>query len=220
MPLFERLKKDNLDIWTCYIKHDFVRNLDTGDLPEACFRQYLGQDYLFLIHFARVYALAAYKSESLADIRQAADGLSAIVDVEMDLHVKFCSGWGLSEVDMEALPECDETVAYTRFVLEKGLAGDLLDLHVALAPCIIGYAEIGRELSPARTSNPYSEWIDMYASDDYQQVATAEIQQLDRLFELRAGEGRFGALSKTFAQATQLEAAFWQMGLNAVSRIL
>jgi len=37
-------------------------------LPEQCFRHYLVQDYLFLIHFARAYALAAYKSETLADI--------------------------------------------------------------------------------------------------------------------------------------------------------
>ena len=215
MALFERLKNDNLEIWTRYVKHDFVRQLDVGQLPEVCFRHYLGQDYLFLIHFARAYALAAYKSETLTDIRQAVGGLSAIVDIELDLHVKFCASWGLGETDMVALPESVETMAYTRFVLEKGLAGDLLDLHVALAPCIIGYAEIGRALTPSNVSNPYAAWIDMYASEEYQSIATSEIKQLDRLFGLRAGEGRFGVLSKTFAQATQLEAAFWQMGLNA-----
>lgn len=217
MALFERLKLDNKDIWTRYTEHDFVHQLDVGELPEVCFRHYLGQDYLFLIHFARAYALAAYKSETLTDIRHAVDGLSAIVGVEIDLHVKFCADWGLDEAAMEGLPESVETMAYTRFVLEKGLAGDLLDLHVALAPCIIGYAEIGRALSPSNISNPYAPWIDMYASKDYQRVAIAETEQLDRLFGLRAGEGRFGVLSKTFAQATQLEVAFWQMGLNAAN---
>ena len=214
MVLFERLKSHNQDIWTRYTEHEFVRRLDTGELAEECFHHYLGQDYLFLIHFARAYALAVYKSETLTDIRQAFDGLSAILNVEMDLHVKFCTSWGLSEADMEGLPESDETMAYTRFVLEKGLAGDLLDLHVALAPCIIGYAEIGRKRAPAKTSNKYAAWINMYASHDYQEIAAAEIDQLDRLFALRAGEGRFRSLSKTFAQATQLEAAFWQMGLD------
>ena len=116
----------------------------------------LGQDYLFLIHFARAYALAAYKSETLADIRQATAGLSAIIDLEMGLHVEFCASWGLTEADMEALPEADETMAYTRFVLEKGNAGDLLDLHVALAPCIIGYAEIGSVLASSNNANAYS----------------------------------------------------------------
>ncbi len=48
---------------------------------------------------------------------------------------------------MSAATEAGATVAYTRFVLERGLAGDLLDLLTALAPCIVGYAEIGRELA-------------------------------------------------------------------------
>ncbi|MAI10804.1 MAG: thiaminase II [Rhodospirillaceae bacterium TMED167] len=215
MNLFERLKKDNQAIWSAYTQHEFVQQLASGSLPEPCFRHYLGQDYLFLIHFARAYALAAYKSETLADIRQATGGLSAIVDVEMDLHLEFCAGWGLTEAEMEACQESDETMAYTRFVLEKGHAGDLLDLHVALAPCIIGYAEIGTALAASNNANAYAAWIEMYASEEYQDVAAAEIVQLDRLFEHRAGEGRYAALSKTFAQATQLEVAFWQMGLNA-----
>ena len=215
MNLFERLKKDNQAIWSAYTQHEFVQQLASGSLPEPCFRHYLGQDYLFLIHFARAYALAAYKSETLADIRQATVGLSAIVDVEMGLHVEFCASWGLTEAEMEEHPEADETMAYTRFVLEKGHAGDLLDLHVALAPCIIGYAEIGTALAASNNANAYAAWIEMYASEEYQDVAAAEIVQLDRLFEHRAGEGRYAALSKTFAQATQLEVAFWQMGLNA-----
>ena len=33
---------------------------------------------------------------------------------------------------------------------ERGLAGALLDLHVALAPCVIGYGEIGVRLAASR----------------------------------------------------------------------
>lgn len=214
MSLFERLKADNKPAWDAYIDHEFVTGLAAGTLGEASFKHYLGQDYLFLIQFARAYALAAYKSESLADIRQAAGSLSAIIDFEMDLHVKFCADWGLSEAQMEALPEAPETMAYTRYVLEKGLAGDLLDVHVALAPCIIGYAEIGRAHAGQVEGNHYGQWIEIYASKDYQEVASAEMEQLDRLMESRGGEGRYDALSKTFNQATRLEGAFWQMGLE------
>jgi thiaminase (transcriptional activator TenA) len=217
--LFNRLKFAAATEWQAYTGHPFVAGVANGSLPEAAFRRYLGQDYLFLIHFARAYALAAYKATDLADIRQAAKGLSAIVDMEMDLHVQFCRGWGLTEADMSALPEADETMAYTRYVLEKGLSGDLLDLHVALAPCIVGYGEIGARLAadPAtrRGGNPYAAWIDMYASEDYQDVVRAEIDQLDRLMALRGGPGRFDGLAVTFRQATRLEAAFWQMGLDA-----
>ena len=219
--LFDRLKTDCAEEWQAYTEHAFVRALGDGTLPEACFRHYLGQDYLFLIHFARAYALAAYKSETLDDIRQAARGLAAIIDMEMGLHVEFCAAWGLDEAAMQALPEAEETMAYTRYVLEKGMAGDLLDLHVALAPCIVGYGEIGTALATAPAvplaDNPYRAWIEMYAGDDYQDVARSEVAELDRLMERRGGEGRRASLATTFRQATRLEAAFWQMGLTAAT---
>jgi transposase len=60
------------------------------------FRHYLVQDYLLLMELGRAYALSVYKSPSLADMHEGAEGLSAILDVEMGLHVKLCAGWGLS----------------------------------------------------------------------------------------------------------------------------
>jgi thiaminase/transcriptional activator TenA len=219
VSLFDRLRAACHEDWHAYTRHSFVMALADGSLPEACFRRYLVQDYLFLIHFARAYALAAYKGETLADIRQAAQVLWAIVDREMNLHVKYCAGWGLTEPMLATEPEAEETLAYTRYVLERGMAGDLLDLHVALAPCVVGYAEIGRALKtdPATrlTGNPYRDWIEMYAADDYQNLAEREKVYLDSLMERRAGPGRFPSLVSTFRQATRLEAAFWQMGLNA-----
>ena len=169
--LFDRLREAAGEEWTRYTRHEFVRRLGDGSLEQAAFRHYLIQDYLFLIHFARAYALAVYKSDTLADMRQAGASLSAILDLEMGLHVKFCAGWGLDEDAMAAAPEATGTLAYTRFVLERGMAGDLLDLHVALAPCIVGYAEIAAELmaDPATKleGNPYREWIEMYAGEEY-----------------------------------------------------
>ena len=86
MTFFERLKTAASAEWRAYTEHPFTNGLADGSLPEAAFRHYLVQDYLFLIEFARAYALAVYKSPGLADMREAAAGLSAILDVEMNLH--------------------------------------------------------------------------------------------------------------------------------------
>jgi thiaminase/transcriptional activator TenA len=217
--LFARLRDASRPAWGAYVDHEFVRRLADGSLPQAAFRHYLGQDYLFLIHFARAYALAAFKADTLADIRDAAAGMSAIVDTEMGLHVAFCAAWGLDEAAMEALPEDSATMAYTRYVLEKGAQGDLLDLYAALAPCVIGYGEIGARLGadPGATdpANPYRPWVEMYAGAEYQGVAAAHAATLDRLGEARAGRAREASLVRTFEQASRLEADFWQMGLDA-----
>ena len=109
-------------------------------------------------------------------------------------------------------------MAYTRYVLERGLAGDVLDLHVALAPCVIGYAVIGRKLAADPTTrfegNPYRDWIEMYAGEEFQNVARAAVRHLDQLAASRLGPGRFESLASTFRQATSLEIGFWDMGLH------
>src|SRR5438477_11116211 len=192
--LYGRLVDSAGDAWRSYTRHDFVLSLARGDLPEAAFRRYLVQDYLFLMHFARAWGLAIYKSDTLAEMRRAQRLVAATLDVEIGLHVEYCRGWGLSEALMTAQPEALETVGYTRFVLDRGVAGDRLDLEVALAPCVIGYAEIARErmADPAtrHDRNPYREWLLMYAGDEYQQLAGEATAALDEQFAMRGGEGR------------------------------
>lgn len=220
--VFARLKASCAEDWARYLDHAFVRQLGDGTLPEACFRHYLAQDYLFLVQFSRAYALAVYKSDDLADMRQGAATLRALLETEMSLHVATCARWGLSEAGMAVVAEAEANLAYTRFVLDAGMAGDLLDLLVALVPCVVGYAEIGAALkvrAAALDSNPYGDWIEMYAGADYQQVAAAAIGQLDRVAARRLGEApaaspRWPGLTRLFATATRLEIGFWDMGLN------
>lgn len=217
MDIFARLKAAATPQWQRYVEHDFVRQMGEGTLSEAAFRHYLVQDYLFLIQFARAWALAAYKSRRPADIRAAQAGLAAILD-ETDLHLRLCARWGLSQADIEAAAEHPATVAYTRYVLDCGAAGDLLELHVALAPCVIGYAEIGQALAEQvgdLSQHPYREWIGEYAGPAYQAVAAAARTHLDELATRSMTEQRFAELVDTFAQASNLEADFWQMGLDA-----
>ncbi|MCC7273428.1 MAG: thiaminase II [Alphaproteobacteria bacterium] len=216
--LLQRLRAACLPEWHAYSRHAFVLRLADGTLPQESFRHYLIQDYLFLVQFARAYALAAYKADDVEDMRQATRSLAKIIDAETSLHVRFCARWGIPERDILAAPEATATMAYTRYVLERGAAGDILDLLVALAPCVVGYAEIALErmADPATRveGNPYREWLEMYSGPDYVAVATDAATALDRHFARRGGPGRMPALEATFRGATRLEAQFWQMGLD------
>jgi thiaminase/transcriptional activator TenA len=217
--LFARLVAAAGTTWHSYTRHDFVLRLADGTLPESAFRHYLIQDYLFLLHFSRAWGLAIYKSDTLAEMRRAQGLVAATLDVEIGLHVEYCRGWGIDTAAMADAPEALQTVAYTRFVLDRGLAGDRLDLEVALAPCVVGYAEIAAEriADPATSldGNPYKSWLDMYVGAEYQALAEAARAALDEQFTRRGGEGRFASLVHTFTAATRLEADFWQMGLDA-----
>jgi len=210
--------------WRAYTEHAFLDQLAKGTLPAACFRHYLIQDYLFLAQYTRAFALAVYKSETLADMREAAGAVDALLNTEMKLHVDYCAKWGLTEEDMLATPEDPANLNYTRYVLDTGMAGDQLDLLVALAPCSCGYGEIGaRLLADPNTileGNPYRDWIEMYGGEEFQEVSRAAMHYIDRVAARRIGDdpaqsARWPQLTGVFTKAVQLEAAFWQMGLHA-----
>ncbi|MFZ6764277.1 TenA family protein [Pseudoroseomonas sp. WGS1072] len=218
--LYRRLRGAAEAQWSAYCWHPFVQGLAEGTLPKAAFQRYLVQDWLFLVQFARAKALAAFKAENLDALRSKASALNALLS-EMQMHFAYCSEWGLSEADVLATPEAAETVAYTRWVLDRGMAGDILDLEVALAPCTIGYGEIAQRIRAhpgrLRQGNPYESWIETYSSPGYQALASDAALRLDRLGVSHGGEVRFATLSATFTEAARLEAAFWQMGLNAAA---
>ncbi|MCX2722811.1 thiaminase II [Roseibium salinum] len=218
MKFFERLKADAAPQWAGYTRHAFVKQLGDGTLPLECFKHYLVQDYLFLIQFARAYALAVYKSPSLVDMRRSLEGVKAILDVELDLHVELCSQWDMQRSDLENAPEDTPTMAYTRFVLDAGMSGDLLDLQAALAPCILGYAEIGARLKGEganRGDNPYGRWIEEYSGEQYQDVAQGFADWFDDTANQVLTGHRYPRVLSLFEKACRLESDFWQMGLNA-----
>jgi thiaminase/transcriptional activator TenA len=208
--------------WDAYIQHPFVQQLANGTLAHTCYLHYLKQDFLFLKQYARAYALAIYKANTLADMRDALPSVNTLLNLEINHHVEYCANWGLTESDMESEDEGSGTVAYTRYVLDTGMKGDIVDLYTALAPCSLGYAEIGRNLSTGEKTrlqgNPYIDWITLYASEKFQQSAAQGIAHIDMfLAEIDLNSQRGQHLLKIFRTATRMETAFWQQGLDATT---
>lgn len=232
MSLFETLKARCAAEWEAYTRHDFVGKLGAGTLPPPVFQDYLIQDFHFLVQFARANALATYKSRTLADLKAAHAATGAIL-AETELHLTLTERWGISRAKLEAAAEKQATVAYTRYVLDSGMAGDLLDLHVALAPCTIGYAEIGAALEPRLAEHggasgqsaaggqngehPYREWISEYSGEEFTAAAHASIAQLDALAEGGLSDRRLDELTEVFRTATRLEIDFWQQALDSAN---
>ncbi|MGB0659410.1 MAG: thiaminase II [Mangrovicoccus sp.] len=205
--------------WRSYTHHGFVAGLGDGSLPTACFRHYLVQDYVFLVHFARAWALAVVKAQSIAEMRAASATVEALINTEMQLHIETCAGLGISEAELFNARESPANMAYTRYVLDAGFAGDLADLLAALAPCVLGYGEIGARLGLSASSTTYGDWIGTYASAEYQDLCRDVGSLIDQALAARIGEDftaspRWAALTQRFQAATRLEAGFWQMGLD------
>ena len=218
--VFNKLKSNTLVKWNLYTQHKFVQKVSDGSLDKKLYLKYLKQDYVFLIHFSRAWALLVAKSKSVNEMRIASATLNALVNEEIQLHIKTCKDEGITEEQLFKTEEELNNLAYTRFVLEAGYSGDFLDLLVALSPCVFGYGEIGLYLkSISKNDNPYISWINTYNSKEYQEVCINIGSLLDEATQDRLGKdfannGLWPKLEKTFLIATKLEIDFWEMSLK------
>lgn len=203
--------------WLAYTHHPFVEGMRDGRLPRAAYLSYLIQDYLYLLHYARAWALAVAKAETLAEMQAAAATVQGLLHNEMSLHVATCAAAGIPQAALLAAEEAPQTLAYTRYVLEAGYSGDILDLYAALAPCVLGYGEIGARLLREAGDTPYADWIASYGGPEYQEMCAAAGALFDAALARRLGpvpqdSPRWPVLTRRFREATRLEAQFWEVG--------
>ena len=218
--IFNLLKENHKDNWLLYTKHEFINKLSNDTLKEEKFLNYLIQDYLFLIQFSKAWSLAILKSDNLEEMKIAASTVNDLINFEMELHITLCANYGISKSDLENADEENANIAYTRYVLELGYSGDFLDLLSALAPCVLGYGEIGLN---CQNSNPktlmYKKWIETYSSIEYQDVCKNVSGLIDKAFLLRLGTNfentyKWKKINQIFKKATLLEVDFWNMAIK------
>ncbi|QIO21616.1 thiaminase II [Haloarcula sp. JP-L23] len=160
-------------IWDAVVDHPMVEQLGEGTLDEAPFRYWVRQDYVYLVEYARVFALGAANAPDLARMGTFATLLDTTINTEMDLHREYAAEFGISEADLEATDPSPTTRAYTDFLVRIAATGTFGDLVAALLPCMWGFNETARRLDEQGRPDheQYAAWIEMYAGEEFTDLA-------------------------------------------------
>ena len=183
MAFTDEVRGDVEPVFAAVLDHPMVRALGAGTLDESPFRYWVRQDYVFLIEYARLFALGAAKAPTLARMARFADLLASTVDVEMDLHREYAAEFGIDEADLEATDPSPTTRAYTDFLVRTAALGTFGDLAAALLPCMWGFNETGRRLAEAGLPDDdrYARWIEMYAGDEFTELTRWCLDLMDEV---------------------------------------
>ncbi|MGH3912475.1 MAG: thiaminase II [Pseudonocardiaceae bacterium] len=200
------------DIWDAVHRHPFVCGIGNGTLDLERFRFWVRQDYLFLIEYSRLLALAAARAPDLHTMRWFADLVHETLHEEMNLHRSYSADLGISVADLEREEMAPTTRGYIDFLLRTAMAGDFAELVAALLPCMWGFNEIGHRLAQDGPPDDerYARWIGMYASDEFTVLADRLRELTDRLGADLAGAPRV-RMREAFLTSSRYELAFWEM---------
>ncbi|MFC0560018.1 thiaminase II [Halalkalibacter alkalisediminis] len=216
MKFSERLYKELQPIWRKNHAHPFVQGIGDGTLDQEKFRFFMIQDYLYLIDYAKLFALGVMKAEDLETMGKFARLLDSTLNEEMSLHRQYAKKFGVNEDEFEQAKPSPTTLAYSHYMLHVGQNGTLADLVAAILPCMWSYSEIGKELNqiPGASEHEfYGEWIQMYSSKEFEELADWCIDLLDQLTEGKP-ESEIAKLEEIFLNTTRFEYMFWDMSFN------
>ena len=210
------IESKSLPIRQAILSHPFITGVGDGTLPVESFKHYVKQDYVYLMDYARVLALASAKSPDLETMGWFAGLLDETLNTEMELHRRYCAEFGISREELDATKAAPTTVAYTSFLLKVAYQGTFPEVVAALLPCQWGYWEIGAHLAALgepESAPLYSEWIRMYASPEFAELADS-IRSIANKVAEEPAKGQIAAMEEAYLTSLRFELRFWDMAQN------
>ena len=216
MKVSDRLRLKVNDIWESYNEHPFVKGIAYGTLPVDNFRFYMLQDHLYLMQYAKVFALGVIKAEKESDMRIFADLIKATLDTENAVHQDYLKRLGITKEMVDNAEKSLVTESYTNYMISISFKEGLAELAATVLACSWSYKLIGdfMETIPGSKDHEfYGHWINTYTSKEFRDCNDVMIDLVDRLTE-NYTEKQIENLEKILVDCSRYEYMFWDMAWN------
>ena len=216
MKLSEELYLSVKEIWDSYYEHPFVKGIGTGELEIEKFRYYMVQDYLYLLEYAKIFALGVVKAKDEETMRIFAELVDSTLNSETNIHKDYMKRLNISKEEVENAKSSLANTSYTNYMLWVSQNEGLLELAVTVLSCSWSYKLIADKLSEIEGSTEhefYGEWIRGYISSEYNIANNNIINLVDKLGE-NCSKEEIENLKTIFTNCSRYEYMFWDMAYN------
>ncbi|MFD1067834.1 thiaminase II [Oceanobacillus locisalsi] len=211
MKFTEELRHATKESWEKSLNHPFVQGIVKGDLPLETFKYYILQDIYYLKHYGKVHAIAASQAEDFKLTALLADKARFTAEAELTVHNEHAKILHITKEDMDNFKPAPTAYAYTSHLYRATMSGNLAHTIAAILPCYWLYADIGKENEHATPDlEIYRNWINMYASDRFQDSTNDMIDLLNTLVEDMSDREK-EKVKEQFIIAKEYELRFWEM---------
>lgn len=204
------------DIWSQYHVHPFVLGIRDGTLDREKFRYYIIQDYLYLMDYARTFAVGVAKARSKETANLFAQYI-AVMNGELDVHSGYMGKLGITQEEVETAKQSLDSLSYTSYMLRVAYEDGEAEILTAILSCAYSYEVIAKKMvadAPDSVNDPfYGDWIRGYASERYAGENAVLLDILEKLTE-QYTESQLDHLKEIFVACSRYELAFWEMSWN------
>lgn len=209
-PLAEELARRGIQVAASTVRHDFIREIADGSLPEQTFLRYLVQNALFLAGYAAALreGLAAGVPPSAAELL--AELEASISGPAIDRHVAEYRSRTARDPGLQGATLSPVTRAYVGHLRASAGPGPSAIL-VAILPGEQSYAAAGRYYAASgdlTRDNPYAGWIAQYTAG---QVDALVAEILARIAATSPAGPVGQDLLRVYESSARLDTQFWEM---------
>lgn len=196
----------------------FLNQLADGSLDPLAFVNYIRQDSVYLVGYARAMALLAAKTGNRPEARFWAESSASAISVEEGLHgdlladprlAPACQQLGVGRTPTVASPT---TLGYVSFLLASAATESYAVGVAGVLPCFWVYAHVGKTLvqrvGTLAADHPYAAWIAAYDSEAFDQSTRHAVGILETALA-QATDTERRHMTGVFEQACVYEWHFW-----------
>ena len=171
-------------LWREAADKPFVREMALGTLPENKFRNYMIQDYLYLLDYMDILGLIRSQTgdESLRAFLQSV--IKETEDETYRVHLPHMKKIGVSDEEIAGADRSQVISEYTEYMRAQVRKHGFLAGLTALLQCSWLYACIGEKMTAEHAeeiaASPYRFWFDAYTCKEYTDANQMWIDTLDR----------------------------------------
>ena len=205
------------EIWQSYCRHPFVKGIRDSTLDREKFRYYIIQDYLYLIDYARTFAIGVAKAKSAHTTNIFSGYISLLTGSEMSIHHGYMGKFAVSQQEVDNTARALDNLSYTSYMLRVAYEEGEAEILAAILSCAYSYEFIAKDMvrnNPDCINDPfYGEWIQGYISQKYSDGNLLLMDTLNRLTADYTQE-QIQHLVDIFTACSRYEYMFWEMSWN------
>ncbi|MBQ7506940.1 MAG: hypothetical protein IJT05_06375 [Lachnospiraceae bacterium] len=212
MVLSEEMYKRALPLWEEACEKPFVKAMALGNLDHERFRNYMVQDYLYLLDYLELLEDCVRLTEDPALLSFLGSVIEETKQELLEVHIPNLKTEGIKPEELLPSQKAGAIRDYVDYMKsrlsEEGLPAGL----TALLQCCWVYAFIGERVTEkyaaAVAASPYRSWFECYTGEGYNAAKKKWIEVLDQMTAGIDGE-KGKALCEIFVSCAGYENRLW-----------
>lgn len=179
---FEELTKETKENWQKVIKHPFVEEIFSGELPEDKFKFYLKQDYYYLNQSMRNMAILISKVDQVSTKQQLIDVIYSEANVEFAKYEELLNHYEIKPENFENMEMTYANIAYSNYLLAVSSQSTYAEGLAALIPCYWTYlkmAEVNMDKLNYNDNHIYRDWASVFQREEFKELVNSLIMLLE-----------------------------------------